>query len=202
MARGSGPVEVWGKNATLDELQMAAKDLIQQTDPVKVVPYLRLFRRRVFPLDPKLLFQFMEMQHPYLFIPAMTLSALTPISHQDVRQFALKLMQDSDHKARAIRLLANNYQVGDWEKIYASHRDLQTLEDQHDFAFSVQRVFSQNPDESAIPVLQYVYNHNPCSHCRRKVVEMMHTVGGLTQQIITECLYDSNFEIRDWVKSL
>lgn len=52
------------------------------------------------------------------------------------------------------------------------------------------------PDEA----FMYVYEKSLCSGCRKYAVEEMEKRGMLTENIIFECKFDSNSEIRDIAK--
>ena len=50
--------------------------------------------------------------------------------------------------------------------------------------------------------LEYMYENTLCSCCRESIVKEMGSRYMLTDRILEECLYDSNEEIREYVRSI
>ena len=199
----SSDLVYWGQTASKADLELVAYDLIKEHDPNSVVPYLRLFRRVPFPLEPQLLFRFMDMEHPSgIFLSAMTISALALIEHPSVRELALSLINEGKHSGLAVRLLARNYEDGDWKLIENLGEKITDPDEYHDFARSVQDVFELQPSSSATQTLRNMYYNNPCSFCREKLLDRLHRIGGLNPTILDECHYDSNLDIREWAEKI
>lgn len=200
--KGNFDLAHWGGNATKSDLELAAHDLINENDPSKVASYLSLFRRVPFPLEPKLLFSLIEMRHPHLNIPAMTLSVLAEIEHPSIREFALDLINNDNYSGSAVRLLAQNYKEGDWDLIEILSENLNDTDQYHDFTRSVQDVFEKNPVHFATQTLQNIYSNNPCSFCRSRNLEMLYEIDGLNSAMLDECRYDANLDIREWAENI
>jgi len=56
--------------------------------------------------------------------------------------------------------------------------------------------------EPLIELLYYMYENTLCSCCREAIVKEMGSRYMLTDRILEECLYDSNEEIREYVRSI
>lgn len=193
----------WGQTASKDDLELVAYEFIKEHDPNSVVQYLRLFRRVPFPLEPQLLFRFMDMEHPSgIFLSAMTISALALIEHPSVRELALSLINEDKHSGLAVRLLARNYEEVDWKLIENLGEKITDPDEYHDFARSVQDVFELQSSSSATQTLRNMYYNNPCSFCREIVLDRLHRIGGLNTTILDECRYDSNLDIREWTEKI
>lgn len=193
----------WGQTATKSDLELVGHDLVKENDPIKVASYLRLFQRIPFPLEPELLFRFMDMERPsWVLLPVMTLSALALIEHPSIRDFALDLINNDNYSGSAVRLLAQNYKEGDWELIESLSEKLKDSDEYHDFGRSVQDVFEKQPSPSATQTLQNIYYNNPCSFCRERIVAILHEIGGLNSAMLNECRYDSNQDIREWAEKI
>lgn len=191
----------WVRGTSEQNLRQAAQDLLEQQDPQQILRCLRIFQHRPFPLDPQLLFQFMDLEHPQFSIPRVVLSALANIEHSSVRTFGLGLIQQGRFSGAAVRLLTHMLRSEDWaliESLSAQELDDETY---HDLTWSVQDIFKQHPDSQATATLLNLYTYGPCSTCRERILLMLKSIGELSQQIREECLYDSNHYIRAWARS-
>jgi len=188
----------WGETAEAQDLIDASNDLIQLNDPKLIWHYLKIFTRAPFPLDPKHLFRFMDVEYPhsYFSIPSVTLSVLSQLQHPSVREFALQLIEKGEWAERAVRMLALNYEANDWKMIEVMSTQTLDIESYHDLGYSVQDVFKQHPDPDAAQTLLNIYNYGPCSTCRRNILLMLKSIDAL-DEIKAECLYDSNEDIRE-----
>ena len=191
---------LWGREADEDSLRQAAADLLLQTDPKRVYAYLRIFIRRPFPLEPHKLFSFMDLTHPVIRLPVVTLGVLAQIQHPSVREFALKLISEDQHPGCAVELLARNFVSGDWSLI--EQLSMRPYDDQtrHDLGWSVQAIFKWHPTPLAVQTLLNVYEYGPCSTCRRHILLMLQSINAVPEAIREECNYDANYEIRELAK--
>ncbi len=193
----------WGEEATKEDLLMAAEDLVKLDDPILIARYLRIFQQALFPLNPELLFSFMnlEQSYPYPSIPAMTISILQNLSHSLIREFALQLIDEEEWAMRAVGLLAMNFEDDDWQMIEIMSE--QRVEDDlyHSLGFSVQHVFKQHPDSNARQTLLNIYEYGPCMGCRKTILEMLATIDAIPDYIRNECMYDANEDIQNLAQS-
>ena len=49
-------------------------------------------------------------------------------------------------------------------------------------------------------LLPYIYEHTLCSMCREYIVREMGRRHMVTEELLRECLYDSNYEIRSYAR--
>ena len=70
-------------------------------------------------------------------------------------------------------------------------------DDVHDAGMDIGRAFYE---DSFIPhpkhLLPLMYTYTPCSFCRESAVNYMSRHRMLTEEMLEECLYDSNYDIR------
>jgi len=76
----------WGARANDGELEHAARGLAAARSPKEQYAHLRIFARRLFPLDIKLLFSLVDVEEERVGLAAT--SALSEIIHPEVRQLA------------------------------------------------------------------------------------------------------------------
>jgi len=103
----------WVRTATDDELRLAAADVLNEDDPKRLKAYLFLFSKRSFPLDHTRLLALAR--HPDHFVSHRALMALSHLTHPDIRALGRALLAEG--KGNGARLLANNYQQGDFALI-------------------------------------------------------------------------------------
>ncbi len=196
----AGIVRQWVKTATDADLVLAAHDLCQETDPKRLLPYLRIFAQRPFPLDVDFLLQLVE--QPDGPVPRHALRALAGIEDEKIRRLALRLVEsDASNRMYAIDLLIKNFREGDHTRVAAwwdAENEINTLQS---FGSSLVNFLIAHPDPATEKaLLRKIYERQPCAHCRCSVVERILVVDGLTAELRRECELDSYPEIRDLVR--
>lgn len=120
-----------------------------------------------------------------------------------LREFALEVLQEDCINGNAVCLLLNNYLPGD-EKILLSTLtrfkiDYENGENWHD-AFSSVMVADLKKIPVPKEVYYFIYENSLCSFCRQGVLRRLAQKRWLTDDILTECFYDSDYEIRLWAE--
>ena len=118
-----------------------------------------------------------------------------------LHDFALEVLQEDTRDGRTVRLLLNNFLPGD-EKILLSalkklNVDYTDGDNWHD-AFSAVLLADLTKVQVPKDVLYYIYENSLCSFCRDSALRLLVRKRWLTEDILNECLYDSNCEIRLW----
>jgi hypothetical protein len=189
----------WGEQASEEDLVLAAEDFLHEEEPDSILLYLNIFQRRPFPLDPTRLLHFAEYGEPRDerdFIAIRAINALENVARPEVRQLALRMIEQNNFTGRAVGLLQNNFENGDWQFIEeVSTRKLEP-EDLHDLGFSVRAIFKLHPSPDAAGALVNLYEYGPCSMCREDFVELLHDLSGIPDWMLEECQYDSNPRLR------
>jgi hypothetical protein len=190
----------WGQHASDDDLLQAAHGLRTATDVEMQRSHLAIFRRRRFPLDHSILFQFAHSSNEQIQWAA--LSALAQITDPAVRDLAICLVQT---KARwrelAINLLRLNFRPGDHEIVlewFGTEGEMETL---HTESRGLVAFWSANPSEELHNrMLLSLYEKCPCSFCREDAVSSLIERNALPKHIRAECVWDANEDIRELVK--
>ena len=132
------------------------------------------------------------------------LGAMKYIKSQELHEYGIRLAQDKEFAAEALSILAKNYHNTDKElfvklvkSIPVSYED----GDWHGRFSDVQDMFRdtsiKNPPKE---VLFYLYENTLCSCCREETVTEMGRRRMLTKELLYECSFDSNEEIRKYAK--
>ncbi|MCM1541247.1 MAG: hypothetical protein NC121_08295 [Blautia sp.] len=131
--------------------------------------------------------------------------ALGHMRHEKIRQFALELAAGKECVPEAVSLLANHYQKEDRETFVRLVKSIPvTYGDKrgwHGAYASVLDLLEEKGIKSAPKeLLPYLYEHTLCSFCRAYIVKEMGRRHMMTEELLRECLYDSNDEIRNYAR--
>jgi hypothetical protein len=194
----------WGNKTSEEDLLKAAQDLLKEENPKLLLSYLDIFRHRPFPLDfSKLVFlaQHDDERVPYDRMSIFSLSALENITHPDVRALALKMIAENNRIGRAVGLLQRNFEDNDWKLLESiTVRELER-DEYHSLGMSIEDIFKINPSPEAAQTFLNVYERCPCSQCRRRFVEILHSLNALPVSLLEECKFDANFDLREQVEN-
>jgi hypothetical protein len=192
----SGALRKWAETASDNDMMLAAHDLVQETDPIKLRRYLTLFRNRPFPLDLNRLLKLVEL--PDGPIPRHALSVLANIEDARIRSLAFRLIETrSTMRGYAIDLLVHNFRSGDHSTVESWCDGEQDPGATNAFDRSCRRFFARHPEpEREARVLTNFYEKEPCAHCRCAIIERLLALNGLSDALRRECEYDSYADTR------
>jgi len=198
--KAGGFLRKWAQAATDSDLESAARDLVQETDPRKLKSYLTIFRKRRFPLDANYLLRLVG--QPEGPIAGHALSALACVEDDKVRSLAFSLVETgSPLRAYAIDLLVNNFHDGDHMVVEAWCNAEQDADIVNALDRSHRDFFGVNPNpDSEKRILRVFYEKEPCAHCRNYIVERLVELDALPDELRLECKHDSYAETRELVK--
>jgi hypothetical protein len=190
----------WARNASIQELEIAADDLLAENDKERLFGYLNMFRLRRF---PKAIDQLLELARTAdQRVARAAVFALSNIQDQRVRALGLDLMAGAKWwRGDAVNLLTHNSQDGDYrilEDLLEQHAD----PDEYDWlGHGVLRFVETHRSEEAERALLLLYENGPCTLCRYRVVKELIAIGHLPHWVREECQYDAYSETRKLVKS-
>ena len=196
----SGWITSWGARANDSELDQAARGLAAARSPKDQYAHLRIFARRLFPLDIQLLLSLVDVEQERVGLAA--ISTLSQIAHPEVRQLAFRLVETrAKWRGGVVELLARNFRPGDHAialRWFEAEEDPETL---HSIGMDLTDLWERYPDEETeVPMLLAMYERGPCSFCREKTVRRLLERGALTEDLRLECSYDANGDVRDLAK--
>jgi hypothetical protein len=190
----------WGEKASLSELTKAAESVLQEENPKLLLLYLSIFRNRQFPLDLTRLMYLAEhgdnrVERDRMAIFA--ISALENITHQNVRDFALKMIVDNNRVGRAVGMLQRNFEPEDWKLLETLTVKELEAEEYHSLGMSVEDIYKRHPSIDAVPTFLNLYEHGPCSECRWRFARTLFLLDALPDEILAECKHDSHNHLRE-----
>ena len=123
--------------------------------------------------------------------------------HPAVREFAIAHLYDQVEFNGAFRTFCTNYESRDeavmLDYLHNQAIDLENNIDWHRDQLSVLTMDKQKPP-APISALQFIFEHNYCSECRCDALRQLGRRRMLTPELLAECLYDSNDEIRTYAR--
>ncbi len=195
-----GWITSWGQRASEADLDQAARGLVASRNPKEQYAHLRIFARRRFPLDVRILLSLVNLEKERVGLAA--LGALSQIAHPTVRQLAFRLVETrAKWRGQAVALLARNFQPGDHATALRWFETEEDAETAHSLGMDLTDFWEEHPDkETELLMLHALYERGPCSFCREKVVRRLIEREALTETLRLECSHDANCDIRELVK--
>lgn len=182
-------------------VQAYAQAYLAQTDPAARAKALEAFFACPYPNDPTPIIQDANSCYPKL--KEVAWQALENIRHPLVRQFAVEQMRKDPEMALPIFLV--NYEPQDENLLIDIVKAVKT-----DFACTTaghgvqSEVLGMGDHGLKAPaaLLQHIYETTYCSFCREDALRQMGKRKLLTDEMLEECLLDSNYDIRTYAKSV
>lgn len=185
----------WSFRASPEDLALAATDLLAETDDLRRRPYLHLFFRIPFPLDPEPLFPLLKSEHKRVRFAARRVFG--QMCHPGVRQLALAAITDGAAADWAgLHLLRGSAEPGDsalFDPFIAAASAAGEDAVVHWAYISILEIIENDrlPLDEGLPWLVRVYEETPCSTCRRRVVKYLMAVGRVPDWIAMEWPFDA-----------
>jgi hypothetical protein len=158
----------WGDDASADQLKVVFEALCNEREQARVRLLLSVFQRRGFLEVNARALAFAESEDRDTRWSAY--GCLSKHKHDDVRSLALRRVRAGRMTEGELSLLEENYRAGDWPTIRAA---LQLPEDSFDRHLMLQDlldVCENNRLPETVEPLLIVYEHSPCSLCRKGAV--------------------------------
>ena len=205
--RQTAPPETWtgirlsrwlAKTADRETVDKYACAYRKQTDPALRADALKAFYWCPYPDDPLPMIE--DTSADYQPLQDAAWRALENIRHPSVRSFAIHNATNGIRSPENFALLVTNYLPEDGKLLETLLRERIEARDWdavHAAGLDTGRAFAKN---SGIPhpkhLLPLLYAYNPCSYCRESVLTYLSRHRMLTKEMLEECLYDSNEDIR------
>ncbi len=190
------------KKADRELIEQYALAYREQTQPELRAEALEAFSCCPYPDDPQPIIQ--DAQAACENLRNIAWEVLENVRHPAVRTFALNNAAKGIRTSENFALLVTNYipqdgklledllcgliAQGDWDGVHAAGMDIYR-------AFYI---------DSGIPhpkhLLPLLYEYNPCSYCRESAMVYMSKHRMLTKEMLEECQFDSNYDIRRMAK--
>ncbi len=189
----------WGRDASDDDLLLAATDLLAVQDEDHLSKYLQIFCLRRFPLaiDPLLAL----VRQPSDQVAHGAAVALSQIADPRVRPLAFEVIADPRlsgwRRSSGVSMLRSNLEPGDEALLTSLLTTTRDADELHWTSMGTLDVLKANPSADAVPILLALYEHGPCTRCRKKSVELLRQLGVLPDWMLEECRFDAGEYLRE-----
>ncbi len=180
------------------DLKKVANDFLAETRKKKQAQYLRLFARVKFPLDYQPILEIAKSAKTDKFrLKFFAVEALRFFESSDIRDFAIRNLQNFSSPYNYAELLVKNYQKGDWKllkKVVEENKDKDVI---HQLACSYIDIYEANPSEECKEPLETIYSKTTCGLHRTDLVKILVENKVLSDTIKKEIQYDCSKETRE-----
>ena len=200
------------RNAEQSEKVKLAEMILAENDLNKKAEMLRIYSLQEcpFPLDPSILIEYANSENKSLRDTAA--EALSCIRADCVRNFALKMISENN-SADMLNVLIYNCCKNDRDIIFkhlddlaynAYSSDTECACNLHNVMFTIIDTAESIDVENKLlnELLIFGYEYSPCSCCRENIIDELARRNLMTKDMIAECRFDSNSEIRETVDNL
>lgn len=193
-------LSIWLRNKADAEIVMQyANEYLNAVEPDERAKALDAFRRCPFPLEPLPIIE--DASSEFEPLKEAAILALENVRHPDVRAFAL---QNVDEKPESyLPLLVRNYELQDeellTELIESVQIDWKCSTPWHGLQLDVLRMKDYSLKAPG-RLLAFIYENTYCSCCRERALVQMGRRRLVTAEMLQECLYDSNEDIREYAR--
>jgi hypothetical protein len=193
------PLSSWGKQASADDFERAARGLTIVKTSEDQIQHLRIFSRRQFPFDPEFLLSLSSSDNVDVAYAAAV--ALSSIRHPSVRAEAFRLTSNGlAGREWAITMLDQNWEPNDHEIVLNWFERELDRGRRHCMQSGIEAFWEHHPDPASEPRMLYsLYEKGTCSFCRESVVKRLIELDSLSDSLRAECAYDASDEIRELV---
>jgi hypothetical protein len=103
---------------------------------------------------------------------------------------------ETDRARDGVKLLARNYQAGDFAKIDALLERTMTDFEVHSLGYAIHQIIEVELRPETENTLLWLYEHGPCSMCRTKVVKSLIALNRLPHWMRDEIRHDADSDTR------
>lgn len=183
----------WGAQASDDQREAAFRALLDTRQPERARRLFNCFARTGVPrLDQRLL-GWLDQGDPALRRTAV--KALAPLKHPDLRNTAKRLLGEGDI-ANGLALLVNNFVQGDFAIVEDCLSRPGPADELHRVMGELLRLSEHASADEAPGCLLYVYEHSPCSTCRKHAVQALIDRKAVPEWVLAESALDADPDTR------
>lgn len=192
----------FGQHATPGELEEIYRRLMMETDEEVQVRLLWVFRRAPLPRINELFLLWAGGCNDAL--KEASLYALSQISDPRIHALARAKVKEGrlrGEDCKTLHLFLNNYQPEDAPLIMTALGAIEPNPDEaHSLGLDLINLSERHGDGGLAPALRWVYENTPCSKCRHGAIEQLDRLNQLPDDVVYECLFDGDEEIRAFAK--
>jgi len=195
----------FAKNATPEDLEKLAQAAMNEPNAEAQVQLLWAFRHDniIYAFPEEFLLRLSQSSDEQLRSLAYEIIGKTP--SPKTREFARSVIQSGADIENGISLLAKNLLPKDEILLYDAVKSIHPNSDRRDWHgayMDAEKGIKSMRGKPKTNILEYLYRNTLCSWCREFIVRTMHKKGVLSDEILSECLLDSNSEVQSFAKRI
>jgi hypothetical protein len=190
-------LSIWGRKASQEEIEVAAFDLLKETNENKLIPYLALFYRRDFPFEINIIIEIAKSTNDKLASAALRI--LKRHQNEAIHDLAVELIKKGNVNPDVLELFEKNYIDSDINLIEKVFYNEYSEFDYHGIGLLLIHIFKNHKTAKCQKMMVELYNNGQCSSCRGWVIDILMDNDILPDWMAQESLYDSNLETRQRV---
>ncbi|MDD1017318.1 hypothetical protein [Pseudomonas rubra] len=183
----------WGAQASGDQREAIFMALMKTEQPEHAKRLFKCFAKTGAPRFEQRLLRWVDQPDKSLRWAAVT--ALATVKHPELRKTAKHLMAGGDI-TNGIALLVKNFVEGDFSTCLEQLARLENPDELHRAVGQLLRLCEANPGNQALDCLLYVYEHSPCSTCRKQAVKALIDTNTAPGWLLLEAAFDVDPDTR------
>ncbi|WP_414732917.1 hypothetical protein [Acetobacterium carbinolicum] len=194
--RSRGTAMQFARNASEDELKKLAEMALSESNLNIKADLLWAFRRTKYKFSDEILQDLGRSENEDIRDTAYYIMGQTP--SEKMHEAALSIISDGNELENGIKLLCRNFKKEDEKILFESIKKVRVSKRSlwHGAYMAIETAFDKGSWKPQTEILKYIYENTLCPCCRWRIVKLMNQHKVLTKQILNECLFDSNNDIR------
>jgi len=181
-----------------DFLELANVILAEENETVKFLLLKPFSYNRPFPLEITPLLQYAQSNNTSLVQTA--IKCLGNFKDERIHDLAIMLLKTKGLNSFALGLIKENYKKSDENIINSLIKKATSI--LHHVQSDIAWIYRHRRSSNILPTLLKVYKKGNCTYCRYDIIKIMYSCKVLSDEILEECLYDSNSDTRSLAKQL
>ena len=186
------------KRLTKTDIKRIADDFLEETSRQKLEKYMRIFDRIKYPYQYTSILEIAKSKNQKSDrLVEYASGALKYFSGNDIREFAIEILNKTKTPADYLDLLVSNYKKEDSKLFTAIAKNCKTEDDIHAIVYGFINVYKANKIKECKEPLEVVYEKLTCGIHRQDIVKILIDNKVLSKQIKAEIKYDSFKDTRE-----
>ncbi|MDF2535850.1 MAG: hypothetical protein K0R18_2009 [Bacillales bacterium] len=194
--RNRGKAMRFARTASEDDLKILAEVALNEPNLNIKSELLWAFRKAKYKFTDEILQNLVQSENEDIRDTAFFI--LDQYPSERMHDLAISIINSENKLEKGIELLCGNFKKEDERVLFDAIKRVKVNNKNswHGAFSAIETAFAKGRWKPQTDILEYVYQNTLCSWCRWRIVELMNQHKVLTTKILTECLFDSNSDIR------
>jgi len=180
------------KQLTKTDIKKLADDFLKETNRQKIEKYMRIFDRIKYPYQYSSILEIAKSKNIKSDrLVEYASGALKYFSGNDIREFAIEILNKTITPSDYLDLLISNYKKGDSKLLTAIAKNCKNENDIHAIVYGFINIYKANKTKECKEPLETVYEKLTCGIHRQEIIKILIDNKVLSKQIRAEIKYDS-----------